>query len=264
MDNKSQYLLRIQYLGFRYSGWQHQPGEKTLESMLEKTMHFILPGRKFKFLGSGRTDARVSALDFAVQFILWGEPIAFTEAFLQSVNENLPADICLKSVQKAPPEFNAIKDCSYKSYRYYFTTGNKPHPFCAPFMAYFSGDPDLEVMGRTAPLFEGTHDFSSFITRASPAAYTRRTVEVCRLERNLEFRASFFPDTSYFLEVGGTGFGRYQVRNMITALVALGRGEVSVGQIQAALASGEPLPIRQIAPASGLHLMDVQFEGVGF
>ena len=36
------YLVKLQFLGFRFSGWQKQPGQKTVEQMLQKTLKFIL------------------------------------------------------------------------------------------------------------------------------------------------------------------------------------------------------------------------------
>ena len=58
---KYYYLIHIQYLGFRYHGWLKQPGLKTIESMIEKTIRFVLDHTNFKILGSSRTDAKVSA-----------------------------------------------------------------------------------------------------------------------------------------------------------------------------------------------------------
>ena len=115
-------------------------------------------------------------------------------------------------------------------------------------------------MRKGADLFIGTHDFSSFIAQVSGTSRTRRTVAVCKLMENTELTASFFPEVSYYLEVGGEGFGRYQVRSMMTGLVALGRGEVSETEIRRTLETGVPLPIREISPASGLQLVDVRFD----
>jgi tRNA pseudouridine38-40 synthase len=255
----NQYLLKIQFLGFRYSGWQQQPEVKTVEGMLLKTLHFVLPGRKVKLLGAGRTDALVSAMDFGVQFILTGHALDSEPAFLKAMNSNLPPDIRLISVQEVGTDFNAIRDCKYKTYRYYFTYGAKPHPFCAPFLGYFPGDLDIASMKRAASGFVGTHNFSAFIVRPSKMTLSTRTIEICRLMENIDFTASFFPNTTYFLEVGGAGFGRNQVRMMMTGLLALGRGHTSLKELQESLKTGTSLALREIVPASGLQLVDLSF-----
>ena len=261
--DKHQYLLRIQFLGFRYSGWQQQPKVKTVEGMLLKTLRFVLPGRKVKLLGAGRTDAMVSALDFGLQLILSGPPLDSKKAFLLEMNHNLPADIRLTSVQNATTDFNAIRDCEHKTYRYYFTYGAKPHPFSAPFLGYFPGDLDIGAMMQAASCFQGTHNFRGFIVQPSGSTHIRREVVQARLELNTDFTASFFPGDSYFLEVGGPGFGRYQVRVMMTALLALGRGTLSTRELEGSLETGASLGLSEIVPASGLQLVKVVFTEPG-
>jgi tRNA pseudouridine38-40 synthase len=261
--DKHLYLLRIQFLGFRYSGWQQQPRVKTVEGMLLKTLRFVLPGRKVKLLGAGRTDSMVSALDFGVQLILSGPPLDSEKDFHSKMNQNLPADIRLISVQGRTPDFNAIRDCRHKTYRYYFTYGTKPHPFCAPLLGFFSGDLDIRSMRQAVSRFEGTHNFKGFIVQPSENTRIIRQVDHARLEVNTEFTASFFPENTYFFEVGGPGFGRYQVRVMMTALLALGRGAISARELEGSLETGGSLGLSEIVPASGLQLVKVVFAEPG-
>ena len=54
------YLIKLQYLGFRFHGWQKQPDVITVERMVERTVAFVLGRKNFKLLASGRTDAKVS------------------------------------------------------------------------------------------------------------------------------------------------------------------------------------------------------------
>lgn len=258
---KHQYLLKLQFLGFRYSGWQQQPGERTIEGMLRKTLRFVLPGRKVGLLGAGRTDARVSATDFAVQLNLPGPALASLEEVQVALDANLPPDIVVRSLQEVPEGFNAIRDATYKVYRYYFTFGEKPHPFCAPLLGYFPDSLDIGAMKQAAPAFVGRHDFSAFITRPSAATLTHREVSAARIERNNDLTASFFPEDSYFFQVEGQGFGRYQVRNMMAALVALGRGVLTIGELVKSLQTGTPSGIAEIAPSSGLQLLETRFSG---
>ena len=77
------YVVNLQYLGFRFSGWQKQPQQKTIEGMLSKTLKFILPRTNFKILGAGRTDSKVSALDAAFELFLDDKPLADLTVFLE-------------------------------------------------------------------------------------------------------------------------------------------------------------------------------------
>ncbi|MDX1470844.1 MAG: tRNA pseudouridine(38-40) synthase TruA, partial [Flavobacteriaceae bacterium] len=55
------YLIKLQYLGYRFHGWQKQPKLKTVHLMIDKTLKYIFEEKVFKTLGAGRTDAMVSA-----------------------------------------------------------------------------------------------------------------------------------------------------------------------------------------------------------
>ena len=89
------YLIRIEFLGFRYHGWQKQTEYRSVQGMIDKTLLFIFGHEYFKTLGCGRTDAKVSANDFAFELFL-RNPIDI-DTFLVSLNNNLPSDIRVKS-----------------------------------------------------------------------------------------------------------------------------------------------------------------------
>ena len=255
------YLIHLQFLGFRFHGWQKQPGVKTVESMMEKTLGFVLGHGDFKLLGASRTDAMVSAARFACELIL-RQPVD-PGAFSAILNQNLPNDIRVAEMTPAPPGFNIRQSPRFKAYIYLFAFGQKPHPFSAPLMATFQEHLDVERMEEGAGLFRGIHDFSRYCTKPGPDTQVRREIFESRIEKNSLFTANFFPEPSYAFRVKGKGFMRNQVRLMMGQLIRLGRGEISPDDIRDSLkgASGKPLPF--IAPASGLVLHQVQFNRSG-
>lgn len=257
---KYAYLVWVQYLGFRYSGWQKQPGQKTLEGMLLKTLKFIDPGKQYKILGAGRTDAKVSAIKMAFQLLTSVAPIEDLPSFVHDLNQNLPSDIRILEMQVANPEQNIIQNAKIKEYGYIFSFGNKNHPFCAPFMANFLDELDLPLMMRAANIFEGTHNFQNFTARIQPNTKVIRTIDHCEILENKEFTANFFPKKSYLLLVRGEGFMRYQIRMMMGALVLLGKGELDFQTFQKALTANDKLLIPYVAPGSGLFLRNMEFK----
>lgn len=254
------YLIKIQYLGYRFHGWQKQPKVKTLHLMVDRTLKYILGEQSFKTLAAGRTDAMVSANEAAMELFLDDQPLQDLEEFLNLFNHNLPQDIRALSIVEVDEDFNIINDPKTKEYLYLFTEGRKNHPFCAPILTTILDSLDIPLMKEGATLFEGTHNFKTYCYKATENGAYTRTIEVCSLVRNDIFTANFFPETSYVLKVKGKGFGRNQIRLMMGALIKLGRGEISLDYIRQTLQPDSKEVMDYIAPASGLILNKIEFE----
>src|SRR5699024_6835602 len=117
-------------------------GFKTVERMVERTARFVLgKNRWIKILASGRTDAMVSVSQTYIELFIDGEPLQPQE-FLKDFNKSLPQDIRALSIEETFKDFNVIQHPQLKEYHYYFSFGEKPHPFSAPFMVHIMGDLD--------------------------------------------------------------------------------------------------------------------------
>tara|TARA_R110000868_G_scaffold4211_10_gene26584 strand:- start:41985 stop:42770 length:786 start_codon:yes stop_codon:yes gene_type:complete len=256
---RNYYLLKVQFLGFRYSGWQKQPGQKTIESMLLKTLKFILPDRKFKILGAGRTDAKVSALEAAFELYLDEDPILDLKYFLHLFNINLPPDIRILNISAVDEAFNIIQNSKEKEYVYLFSFGEKSHPFCAPYLVTFLEDLAVEKMIGVAKIFEGTHNFKSYTARPQENTKFIRTVNSCEIIENKILKANFFPDKSYALHIKGEGFMRYQIRMIMGVLVQVGKGELTPEDVAFSLTLESEMKLPYVAPGSGLILNKLEF-----
>ena len=253
-------MIQLQYLGFRYSGWQKQPQQRTVEGMITKTLKFVLEGQKFKILGAGRTDAKVSAINTAFELFLEETPIVDHQKFLEVFNMNLPPDIKALEIKEVDALFNIIQNAKTKEYVYLFSFGSKHHPFCAPFLANFHENLDVEIMKEGAQLFVGTHNFSAYTARLRENTDVMRTIESCKIKPNTLLTANFFPETSYALYVTGKGFMRYQIRMIMGALVQLGRNELQLQDVKESLCDSNKLQLTFVAPGSGLLLNHLEFE----
>ena len=259
MKGRYFYLIRIQYLGFRFHGWAKQPEVKTVHGMVDRTLAFVLGDRKFKTMGTSRTDAKVSALDHAFELFL-EDPIEDEVEFFRQVNINLPPDIKAVEIKEVDKTFNIIQSPRTKEYSYLFAFGEKPHPFSAPFMTTLPEQLDLELMKEGALLFEGTHDFKAYCKRPKEDTLTTREILFSRIEVNEEFSASFFPTNSYVYRVKAYGFLRHQIRMMIGQLLLLGKGETTLEEIRLSLKGEHTKEIFFVAPGSGLILSKVEYE----
>lgn len=256
---KYYYLISIQYLGYRFHGWQKQPNVKTLHHMVDRTFNYILEGQRFKTLSSGRTDAMVSAECAAIELFLF-EPIEDLNAFLELFNYNLPQDIRALNIQEVDNTFNIIQHSKVKEYLYLFAYGQKCHPFCAPIMTTILDDLNIETMKQGAKLFEGSHYFKSYCYKPTDNGIYHRTVLLCELVENTIYTANYFPEKSYVLRVKGKGFMRNQIRLMMGTLFDLGKGKLTLKDIELSLKEDYNKRMDYIAPASGLILKDIEFE----
>ena len=252
------YVITIQYLGYRFHGWQKQPDLKTLHLMVDRTLNFILEGKRFKTLASGRTDAKVSAQEAAIELFVF-EPINDFTSFLELFNYNLPQDIRALSMREVDAKFNIIKSSKVKEYLYLFAFGVKNHPFCAPIMTTILDPLNIKLMIEGAKLFEGEHNFKAYCFRATNEGIYEREVLTCEIVENTLFTANFFPKKTYILRVKGKGFMRNQIRLMMGTLIDLGKGKITLNDIEASLKKGANR-MEYIAPASGLILNSVKFE----
>ena len=253
------YLVKIQYLGYRFHGWQKQPNVKTIHLMIDRTLKFILKDTWFKTLGAGRTDAMVSAQEAAFELFI-SKKIEDNLDFLALFNHNLPQDIRALSIKEVDQSFNIIQQSKTKEYLYLFAYGRKQHPFCASIMTTILDELDIDLMQKGAKLFEGTHNFKTYCYKATDQGFYQRTIDVSEIIDNNLFTANFFPEKSFLLRVIGKGFGRNQIRLMMGALIKLGHGEITLDYIKTTLAPESREHMDYIAPASGLILNKIDFE----
>lgn len=252
------YLIRIEFLGFRYHGWQKQPEFKSVQGMVDKTIAFVLGHTQFKTLGSGRTDAKVSADDYAFE-LFFNEGI-IPEKLLRMLNKNLPSDIRAKSIKVVDETFNIIQHAKIKEYHYHFSSGEKSHPFNAPFIRDFGKTLDIEKMKLAAQQFTGTHNFKRYVSKPASKTVFEREIISSFIEPNTKFTGPFIAANSFVYKIRSKGFLRYQVRLMMGALVEVGRGVWSVDDLTQSLIDYNGTQIKHVAPSSGLTLHKVEFE----
>ena len=252
------YLIELQYLGFRYHGWQVQPGVKTVELMVKKTLGFILPVNKAKALVCSRTDAKVSANQTYIE-LFCDRQFPNIDVFLGTFNFNLPSDIKALSMKEVDKNFNIINDTKSNTYHYYFSFDEKIHPFAAAVMTNINFELDIELMKKAALQFVGKKDFYSYTFRPTETTNTTGEIFDCRIEENTELTASFFPKTSYVLKVKGKGFKRQQIRLMVGMLIDLGRHTKTYDFFLSTLDGTQKIKLEHVAPASGLILQEVSF-----
>jgi len=241
--------ITLAYDGTDFRGWQIQPGQPTIQGLLEAALSEI-EGSAVKVHGSGRTDAGVHALAQAASFHL-ANPIP-PENLRKAMNRLLPEAVRVLRVEEAAPDFHARYSARAKTYEYRIWREEICPPLVSRYVFPFPYPLDEEPMRQAAPRLCGARDFRSLTTSdGEPAESTVRTVHSSTLEREggqLTYR------------VRGSGFLRHMVRNAVGTLIEVGRGNLAPDDIDRILEAKDRSAAGPTAPARGLFLVQVEYD----
>lgn len=254
-SSKVFYKLKIQYNGFSYHGFQIQKGsrEKTIQGELEKA--FLKIGNtEIKLIGSGRTDAGVHALGQVVRADATQDipPDKLTKA----LNSNLPFDIEVIESDYCEDEFSPIRDALSKTYSYVIYNGKSKLALHYPLMTQVGYQLDWGLIEKGLDIYKGKHDFKNFYTVGTPVNSTIREIFDVGIERS--FSILKHPDL-YIINFKGNGFLKQMVRLMVGGLIELGRGRVTIEDLEDCLAVSREFRLGPVAPSNGLYLKEVEY-----
>lgn len=251
------FALTIAYDGTQYAGWQIQPNGLAIQQVVTDAVSKVV-GHPVRLMGSGRTDAGVHAIGQVAAFSTetW-RPTSLRMA--QAINGFLPRDISVLNSRRVVNGFDPIRNAISKRYRYTLRISRVPDPIYHRNHWWLTKPLDLEAMRAGADILLGTHDFVSFQTLGSIRKSTTRTLgEVSIIER------PSFEGTEVIFELEADGFLYNMARNIVGALVEVGRGRFSPHWIQEILDARERRSESQTAPARGLCLLQVDYPATVF
>jgi tRNA pseudouridine38-40 synthase len=265
--------LTLAYDGTEFHGWQVQPGELTVQGELQAALRRVT-GESPLPQGSGRTDAGVHALGQVASFAL-AAPIP-AENLQRALNRTLPPSIRILETRTVRSAFHARHSAVAKTYEYRIFRGAICPPTLARYVYACSWPMHVEVLQKSARLFEGQHDFLSFAA-TDPDLTTRNREPDSELD--LEVMAPAPPlmtiRTIYSSEwkerrteagallvyrVRGSGFLHHMVRNLVGTMLEVGRGKLHASQITKILAARNRDAAGPTAPARGLFLVSVEYD----
>lgn len=197
---------------------------------------------------AGRTDAGVHAV---------GQVIAFAAPktvellrFHRSLNAVLPVDISVKEIEEVSEFFNPRRDARSRVYQYRIWNHQWRSPIWARYSWHIPYLLKSEAMNEAAALLVGDHDFSSFQGTDSVEHNPHRTVFFSAIRQNGDFLV---------YDVEARSFLRHMVRNIVGALVDVGRSALSITDFAAIFTARDRTRARLNAPPQGLFLMEVTY-----
>ncbi|MDD4997877.1 MAG: tRNA pseudouridine(38-40) synthase TruA [Syntrophales bacterium] len=242
------YKLTVEYDGTGYSGWQVQKNARSIQGALIDAARTLFD-EDVNVQGAGRTDAGVHALAQVAH--LEAPRRLAPQKILCGLNDLLPASINILRVEEVSPDFHARHMARGKSYLYLLS--RRRTAFGKRYVWWVKDDLDLRRMRNTAELFTGFHDFASFADKRIDKHLSTQ-VKIERME--IASRGEWI-----IFRIVGSHFLWKMVRRLVGILVEAGRGTLSPADAERLLTGASDLPARCTAPASGLFLAQVLYEG---
>ena len=246
------FRLVIEYAGTRYSGWQIQQNARTVQGEIDRAVRTVARRKEFELYGSGRTDAGVHALAQVAHLELYTD--LPPETLRRRLNDELPADINIRTIAKVPHRFHARHDARSRSYLYQIA--RRRTAFGKPYVWWIREPLDVEAMRIAGQAFTGLRDFRAFTDDSPDRKSTKVLVE--RLEV-VEAGALVL------VRIQGSHFLWKMVRRIVGVLAAVGRGDLTTTDATSYItdesSSDSASAAALTAPAAGLFLEGVYYEG---
>lgn len=245
------YVLTVAYDGTEYAGWQRQKNALSVQETLE-TVLFSALGIQARITGSGRTDAGVHAAGQICHFD--AELSVPPEKLPDCLNRFLPASIRVLHGRAADENFDCNRSAKRKTYSYSLYVSAREMPLKERYAVRLETAPSLQILQKTAKLFEGEHDFKAFCASGSSVKTTVRTVYSVKIEEQESYGGR---DLKIY--VCGNGFLYNMVRTMVGELLDIANGKRTAESLQLAYQTGQRELLGKTMPAKGLTLMSVEY-----
>ena len=244
------YLIKFSYDGSNYIGFQKQKGKETIQEKLEEALTKINNGKATPICATGRTDKGVHALS---QYGHADIEVDINEKKLKrALNSNLPDDIHVISTRIVPDDFHARYDVLKKTYIYKINIGEY-NPIEKNYVYQYNYKLNINKMREAIKCFEGEHDFRAFATDNKEKENCIRAITKTGIDLDNDIITITFT---------GTGFLRYQVRNMVGILLRIGQEKLTKEELIEIIDSKDRTKSGKTAPAEGLYLKEVYFKSI--
>ena len=239
--------LGVEYDGAPFKGWQSQVGVDTVQDSLEIALaklanHFV------RTHAAGRTDTGVHALMQVVHFdTSTSRPMT---AWVRGVNAHLPLGVRVLWAVEVSMDFHARFSAEARSYQYLLHHHAIASAVLAGKVGWYHAPLDVAAMQEADSYLLGERDFSAVRAADCQAKSPIKLMHQAHLKK--------VADTIIFA-FSANAFLHHQVRNMVGALVYIGKGNYPPSFMQTLLEAKD----RTISPPTfspaGLYLIGVKY-----
>lgn len=244
--------LAVEYDGSGFLGWQRLSHGRTIQAELEKALSAVADA-PIHTLCSGRTDAGVHALNQVVHFDTTA--VRSARGWMLGSNSLLPRTVAVTWVGAVPADFHARFSARRRRYRYRIINRAVRPALLVDHLSWERRPLDADAMHTAAQALVGEHDFSAFRAMSCQARHARRRVHAVSVQRE---------DEQVVIEIEANAFLQHMVRNIVGALLPVGRGDRATDWPAGMLASGQRELAAVTAPPQGLVFLGPRYpRGLG-
>lgn len=241
------YLICFSYDGTNFHGYQKQPGKRCVESEFEKALYSINNHTETKIFGAGRTDSGVHANCQCAHFDIFVDITLYK--LKCALNSLLPDDIHVFKTEVVDKDFHARFMVKKKTYKYVINCGEY-NPIERNYVHQLNRELDIDKMKEAIKYFKGVHNFQNFVSEeVVKENYVREIFDTNILVDGEKLVFTFT----------GTGFMKYQVRNMVGTLVKVGKRKLEPIYIKKILEDESLRKLVTTIKPEGLYLDDIKY-----
>jgi tRNA pseudouridine38-40 synthase len=247
LDVGMRIALGIEYEGSGFAGWQSQTHGNTVQDALERALSPVA-GAPVRVFCAGRTDAGVHA---AAQVVHFDAPAERPEhAWVRGVNAHLPRSVAVRWARRVPEDFHARFSALARRYRYVLLNRAVRPAIAHGRVGWFHQPLALAAMQAGAAELVGEHDFSAFRAAECQAKSPVKLLSAADVRQQGD---------CFVFEFCANAFLHHMIRNMVGALIYVGKGKFPPEWIGVLLRNrSRALSPPTFSPA-GLYLSGIEY-----
>ncbi len=238
------YLITISYDGSKYCGFQRLNDLPSVQKEIEDALSIINKDKVF-IKGSGRTDRGVHAIGQRCHFDL--NVFIPPERLINAINSMLSKYIRVIDCIVVDSDFHARFNVKRKTYKYIINMGSYD-VFKEDYVYNYCKELDVKNMESASKSLLGKHSYKVFVS----GFRDNYDSEIYKIDLKRE-------NDYLIITFVGKSFYRYMVRNMVGALMLVGKNKISIEEFKNMFDNDNNKYSYMTVPANGLYLESVEY-----
>ncbi|MDR0735439.1 MAG: tRNA pseudouridine(38-40) synthase TruA [Zoogloeaceae bacterium] len=246
-------VLGLEYDGNAFHGWQRQKYLPSVQAAMEDALARIA-AHPVRLHCAGRTDAGVHARNQVAHFDT--ETRRPLNAWVRGLNALLPSFVAVRWAKAADACFHARYSAWRRRYRYLLLNRPERPGLWAGRAGWFHLPLELESMRMAAACLLGEHDFSAFRAAGCQAKSAVKLLTHVAVHREISLVDGDF----FVFDFEASAFLQHMVRNLVGALVYVGKGAWSPEYLQDVLERRDRALSAPTFPPDGLYFQGALYD----